>query len=174
MLFFNAENWTMWDAPEAPSINLPYTDIKAAGLEEAPGVLWSWVLKMLKDRNSIISLGCLFQCLATWCEIFFPYIQSEFPFLHLLPLVLSLFASGKSLAYVQLVYQLSAMLLLSHSAPSQYCCTECPLSEVEDCIFLYWISWGSCQLIPPTCQDPFGWQHSLPVYWLLHLVWCHL
>lgn len=92
---------------------------------------------MFKDRNSTTSLGCLFQCLTTWCEFFFPYIQSEFPFLHLLPVVFLLFASAKSLAYVQLVYQLSAMLLLSHSVPSQYCCTECALSEVHDFVFSF-------------------------------------
>lgn len=90
---------------------------------------------MFKGRNSMTSLDCLFQCLTTRCEFFFPYIQSEFSFLHLLPLVLPLFTSTKSLVYVQLVCQLSAMLLLSHSVPSQYCCTACALSEVQDFVF---------------------------------------
>lgn len=72
-----------------------------------------------------------------WGFFFPPYIQSEFPFLHLLPLVLSLFAFAKSLAYVQFLYQLSAMLLLSHSVPIQYCCAERALSEVQGFVFSF-------------------------------------
>jgi len=68
---------------------------------------------------------------------FFPSIQSEFPFLRLLPLVCSLFASAKSLAYVQLVFQLSAVWLLSHSVPSLSCCTEGALSKAQDFVFSF-------------------------------------